>query len=125
MLKQWSIILFLLMAGCRDNALKNNATVSTIENEIRTHLPIGSSKSAVIAFLDQKGISHAPLKKGVIGNDGNFAISNTHVERGLIRDVRTNGLIFKTFVSLQMDFRFDTNDLNLINYSVKEIYKGP
>ena len=53
MLKNWMILLItILVTGCGCQAVKNKTDVSTVENDIRAHLPIGSSKADVTAYLD-------------------------------------------------------------------------
>ena len=93
-------------------------------NDIDSHLPIGSSKADVIGFLDQQKIAHMWLQKAETGPNGKTVFPNNHTEIGIIKNVREDGFIFKTFVSIQIEFKFDDNDSKLISHSVREIYKG-
>lgn len=123
------LLTFLILAttcGCSQNAnnVKSAISISTVESDVRAHLPIGSSKSEVITFLDQQKIPHAWLQRAESAPDGEIVFPNSHTECGVISNVRVDGFLFKTYVSIQIDFIFDNNDSNLINYSVQEIYKG-
>ena len=125
-LKPWTILLnamSLVGGGCR--TVKAKTDLSTVENDIRGHLPTGSSKADVIAYLDQRNIPHSWFQKGAVSHDGRVLIPNNHTERGTIRDVRSDGFIFKRLVSIQIDFKFDDSDSKLVSYSVREVYKGP
>lgn len=126
MSKQWIIIVIPILAvvcGCQKN-MKSKFDVSAVENDIQAHLPIGSSKADVIAFLDQRKIAHGWLQKAETSPDGKTVFPNNHTETAIIADVRRGGFIFKTTVSIQIEFRFDDSDSKLIRYSVHEIYKG-
>jgi len=116
--------------GCKttnDNttAPKDETTISTVENDIRAHLPTGSSRADVTAYLDQRRIPHSWLQKGEVSPDGQIVIPNSHTEIGIIPDARTDGFIFKIFTSIQMEFKFDDSDSRLVSYSVREVYEGP
>jgi len=78
----------------------------------------------VIAFFDQRRISHGQLRRAETLTDGKTVIPDSHIETGIIRDVRTDGFIIKTFVSIEIDFQLDDSDSKLVSYSVQEIYKG-
>src|SRR5208337_5580393 len=101
MLKNWMILLItILVTGCGCQAVKNKTDVSTVENDIRAHLPIGSSKADVAAYLDERKIPHSGVQKPEVSPDGKVVIPNSHTERAIIRDVRREGFIFKTLVSI-------------------------
>ncbi len=127
MMKYWTLAVFAVaLAGCGcQNVAKNKTAVPTVENDIREHLPIGSSKADVTAYLDQRKIGHSWLKEGKVSPTGDVVIPNSHTEVALIPDVRKEGSIFKVFVSIEIDFKFDDSDSKLISYSVREVYKGP
>src|SRR6266436_1881248 len=125
-LKCWPIVLVVVLVGCcTSRTAKNKIDVPSVENDIRAHLPIGSSKASAIAFFDERKIPHGWLRKAESSPDGKTVIPNSHVETGIIGDVRIDGFIIKTFVSIQVDFKFDDSDSKLVSYSVREIYKGP
>ncbi len=125
-MKLFSISIFffaLVIAGCKSpEKMENKITVQIVEKDIQEHLPIGSSKADVIAFLDQRKYPHSWLQNGVIGQ---FGSPNFPSEEALIPDVRTEGHLFKVIVSIQMEFVFDEGGSKLIDYSVHEVYKGP
>ena len=120
-----TLIAVILLAGCGCDTVKSKTSVSSVEKDIRENLPIGSSKAEVTAYLDARKIPHSWLRQGEIAPDGNVVIPDSHTEQGIVRDVRKEGFIFKIFVSIQMDFKFDDSDSKLVNYSVREVYKGP
>lgn len=119
------ILLVLVLAGCTAPKLENpGVTVQSVEKDIQDHLPIGSSKADVFAYLDQRKFPHSWLQKGgQISPDGQSVIfPNRHTEAALIRDVRMDGMVR---TDIQIFFKFDDSDSKLINYSVREIYTGP
>jgi len=126
MLKFWRILVVAILAvGCGCRTVKKKTDVTTVENDIRTHLPVGSSKADVIAYLDQRKIGHSWLEEGKVSLTGNVVVSNSHTEVALIPDVRKEGFSFKVIVSIQINFKFDASDSKLVSYSVREVYKGP
>lgn len=119
----WAIILTAtLLVGCGCQTVKDKTTVSTVENDIRSHLPIGSSKADVDAYLDQRKIPHSWVRKGQASPDGKIVIPNSHTEAALIRDVRMNGMVR---TDIEIEFKFDDSDSKLVSYSVREVYTGP
>jgi hypothetical protein len=125
-----SLFYIFACCGCKTTNDKpatpnGKVSVSTVEEDIRSHLPIGSSKADVVAFLDKRNIAHGWDQTGQVLPDGRFVIPDSHMETGLIRDVRVEGALFKTCVSIQIEFKFDETDSKLVDYSVYEIYTGP
>lgn len=121
--KKWAIlvvVMFLFACGC--HTMKDTTNVKTVNDNIRAHLPIGSSKDDVVAYLDQRAIPHSWLKPGELSPDGTFLIPNSHTERGVIRDVRSDGVVS---TSIQIDFKFDDSDSKLVNFTVQEVFRGP
>jgi hypothetical protein len=119
-----AIIAFFVIVYCSRN-VKNKVDALTVEKDIETHLPIGSSKAEVIVFLDQRKIGHTWLQEAETSPEGKTVIPNRHTEIGMIPDVRRDGLILKTDVTIEIQFRFDDADSKLVGYSVREIYTGP
>lgn len=125
MFKVWLTALVLATTcGCSHN-VKNTINISTVESDIRAHLPIGSSKAEVVAFLDQRKIRHTWLQKAEGASNGKTAFPNRHTEVAWISNVRKEGFFFKTYVSIQIEFKFDDTDSKLVSHSVQEVYKGP
>src|SRR5437588_12321993 len=84
MLKYWSIlVLTVLVTGCGCRTVKEKTDEKTVENDIREHLPIGSSKADVIAYLDQRKIGHSWLQQAEISSASKMNIPNSHTERGI------------------------------------------
>ena len=119
----WTILVVAtLVGGCGCRTVKDRIDVTTVENDIRAHLAIGSSKADVIAYLDNRKIAHSLLQQVEVSLDGKVAIPNSHTENCIIPDVRKDGMVQ---TSVQIDFKFDDSDSKLISYSVREVYKGP
>jgi len=85
-----------------------------VETEIRDHLPSGSSRAEVAAYLDHKGIEHSYISDNSYPQKHNYEVAimrNTAFQSPIRTDI-------------QIYFNFDA-DLRLVSYSVKEIYTGP
>lgn len=89
--------------------------IASIEKDLHNHLPVGSSRSEVAAYLDKRGIEHSYT--------GNLKESpgNSHTEMAIIRGPRSR--VVRRDV--QIIFKFDDADSNLVSYSVREIFTGP
>jgi hypothetical protein len=98
--------------------------VHDVEKDIRQHVPLGSSRAAVIEYLDGKHIGHSVLEDYTVGTNGNVVAINRHIEIAVIPDVRQTGLILRSRVSIEIQFQFDNNDSTLISSSVREVYKS-
>jgi len=85
-----------------------------VENDIHDHLPIGSSRIEVAAFLDDRKIEHS-----YIGESTNSDHCNCEIAL-----VRNTAFRWPIRSDIQIYFMFDTK-LKLVSYSVKEIYTGP
>jgi hypothetical protein len=72
-----------------------------VENDIKAHLPIGSSKADVIAYLDRRKIPHGWFQKGEVAPKGQIVIPDRHIKTDIIRDVRTEGSLFKIIVAFK------------------------
>jgi hypothetical protein len=114
-----------LLTGWGCHTVKEKTNVSTVENDIRTHLSVGSSRAEVLAYLDQRQIPHEYVRNVEVLPGDKIVLHDSHTEGALIRDVREDGFIFKILVSIRIDFKFDDTDSNLVSFSVREVYKGP
>jgi len=86
-----------------------------VRKDIRDHLPIGSTRAAVAAYLDDRKIPHSHAGEvKEIPNDG-------HQEQALIRGT-TKGIISS---DIQIEFKFDETDSKLVSYRVSEVFTGP
>ena len=116
------ILIASLGAYCGCQTAKNKTTVSTVENDIKSHLLVGSPKAEVCDYLDKRKIDHAWLEAPQVSVDGNILIPDSHIEEALIRDVRMDFLIR---TDIQIQFKFDEGDSNMVSYAVREVYTGP
>ncbi len=96
--------------------MRTKTNVASVEKDIREHVPIGSSRATVSAFLDQRKIGHSH-----VGEEPE-APENSHTEMALIRGVLENRGIRR---DIQILFKFDNTDTKLVSYSVREIFTGP
>ena len=110
------VLPMLPVCGCRSNPVKPDQYVADTEKDLREHLPVGSSRSDVAAYLDQRGIQHSH-----IGETKEFPESN-RTEIAMIRDIAKSGLVR---TDIQIVFKFDGTDTKLVSYSVHEILTGP
>jgi hypothetical protein len=110
-------IVLLLLSGCGSwsKSVEPDPDVASIKNDLRSNLPVGSSRSKVVAYLDKRGIEHshiASIKESP---------TNSHTEMAIIRGSRDN-LVRR---DIQIIFKFDDADSTLVSYSVREIFTGP
>lgn len=113
--------MLVVVCGCQEAKKADTLTIDNVKNDIRIHLPIGSSKKDVIAFFDARKISHEWLRKPEIASNGNVVFPDSHIEEGVIPDAFSSGW-YDAY--LYIDFKFDGGDSNLVSYSVFAIYKG-
>jgi hypothetical protein len=106
--------------GCR--SVKETTNISAVESDIQSHLSVGSSKADVLAYLEQRKITHEQVRKAEVLPNGTVVVHDTHTEGALIRGVRFDGMIE---TSIRIDFNFDDTDSKLVSHSVQEVYKGP
>jgi hypothetical protein len=112
-----------IICGCQKANSKIDA--ASVQNDINAHLPIGSSKANVIAFLDDRKIIHDWFQKPTMGPNGQKLSPDTHTEEGFIPNVREDGwFLNSTSTSIYIYFKFDNNDSNLVSFSVREAYTG-
>lgn len=110
------IATILVARRSKEAHMKPGIDVVSVEKDIRDHLPIGSSRSDVSAFLDQRKIPHS-----YVGELKEIP-ENGHTEQAIIRDVLRNGMLKS---DIQILFKFDNTDSKLVSYSVREIVTGP
>ncbi len=92
------------------------ATVAQVQSDLKQHIPIGSSREQVAAYLDAQKIPHR-----FYGGDlyQNTAYYNCDV--ALMSDTASSGLIT---TDIQIIFKFNPA-MKLVSYTVREINKGP
>jgi hypothetical protein len=82
-------------------------TPAKVERELQKHVPIGSTRAEVAAYLDAKGIAHS----AALGNR----------EQAIMRDTALGSPVR---TDIEMSFSFDERQ-KLTSYAVREIYTGP
>ena len=102
----------------RGRHVKPRTDVASTERDIKEHLPIGSPRAQVTAYLDERKLQHSYTSTLKELPDYRYK----HTEMAIIRDVSKQSL-FRT--DIQIEFRFDDSDQRLLGYSVKEIVTGP
>lgn len=111
-----SLLAVLMAIALRGRRVRTKINVVTLEKDIREHLPIGSTRAEVSAYLDQRKIEHSHV--GEVAS----VPENKHKEMAIIRDVSEKGLVRS---DIQILFKFDDADSKLVSYSVREIFTGP
>lgn len=101
-------VLLGLLAAAELKRTRRRIIPIQIEQDIRAHIPIGSSKGAVDAYLDNKNFAHSYAEY-------------CNCEIALIRDT---AYYWPIRTDTQIHFNFD-RELTLASYSVREIYTGP
>jgi hypothetical protein len=90
--------------------------VASVQQSVREHLPIGSARSAVVAYLDARHIVHSHV------GETSDTPENSHTEMALIRGESPSGLVRK---DIQVLFKFDATDSKMVSFSVRELFTGP
>jgi hypothetical protein len=117
----WLTVILIILTGLAVGMIykirrpKATADIAQVEKDIREHLPIGTSRTDVEAFLDQKGMPHS-----YTGESTQFP-EYLHTEAAMIRGTSRSWLIRG---DTQILFKFDNQD-RLIDYKVQEIFTGP
>jgi hypothetical protein len=89
-------------------------TVTQVEEDIRNHLPVGSTRENVAAFLDRRKLPHSYKGEDAYDPDRNCEVA-------LVPNTATRWP-FRT--DIQIHFYFD-KQMKLASYSVKEFQTGP
>jgi hypothetical protein len=117
----WLAIILIVLTGLavgmiyRIRQPKGTADIARVAKDIRERLPIGTSRTEVEAFLDQKAMPHS-----YTGESKQFP-EYEHTEAAMIRGTSRSWLIRG---DTQILFKFDNQD-RLIDYKVQEIFTGP
>jgi hypothetical protein len=106
-----------LVIAWQNRQVRPGTDIASVEKDIQQHLPIGSARAQVTAYLDERKISHGYTSKLKELPDYRYK----HTEIAIIRDASRKGL-FRT--DIQIVFRFGDSDERLVGYSVKYIVKG-
>lgn len=117
----WLTVILIILTGLAVGMIykirqpKATTNIAQIEKDIREHLPVGTSKTEVEAYLDQRGVPHSYTAE----SKGNPEYQ--HTEAALIRGTSRTWLVRG---DTQILFKFDSQD-RLIDYKVQEIFTGP
>lgn len=120
----WIALSFLILAGLvaglnylnyRSKRVEVRVEVAKVQEDIRGHLPVGTSRAAVASYLDQRGIQHSYV--GELKDAPEYG----HTEMAIIRETSRTWLVRG---DIQILFKFDEQG-RLIHYSVQEIFTGP
>jgi len=109
-------VAILAVVACKERNAKTTVDVASVNKDIREHLPIGSSRLDVEAFLDQRQIGHTHI------GELKDSPENRHTEIALIRGVSQSLLVRG---DIQILFKFDETDSKLISYKIQEVFTGP
>ena len=102
----------LVIALCAQaNDDKPKMTTEQIETLVKQELPLGSSWSSVVSFLDRQGLEHSGHSPGAPSN----------LVYAIFRDVQ--GSTSTASKSVQVTFRFANHRLS--GYLFKELFTGP
>jgi hypothetical protein len=117
----WLAIILIILTGLAAGMIyeiwqpKGTADIAHFEKDIREHLPTGTSRTEVEAFLDQKAMPHS-----YTAESKQFP-EYEHTEAAMIRGTSRSWLVRG---DTQILFKFDNQD-RLIEYKVQEIFTGP
>lgn len=110
----------LIMPHFQHSNDNKRVTVRALKKEIKKNLPLGSTASQVIAFLDARGIDHSELATEDYLSDYPGE-TDLRLIRAAIPRVKQGPLVEW---GIFMSFRFDEKD-RLIDYKVKLVGTGP
>jgi hypothetical protein len=109
-------MVFLVLKRKYDKSFWTRTTPAQVEDDIKQHVPVGSPRERVVAYLDGKKIVHeyygADLYKGT---------TNYNCEVALVRHTASSWLVT---TDIQVIFRFDSAS-KLESYKVQEVHTGP
>jgi hypothetical protein len=117
----WLAIILIVLTGLAVGMIykirqpKATADIAQVERDIREHLPIGTSRTEVEAYLDQKRLPH-----WYTAESKQFP-EYQHTETAMIGGTSRTWLVRG---DTQILFKFNNQD-RLIDYKVREIFTGP
>lgn len=94
---------------------KATTGIGQVEKDIRAHLPVGTSRTEVEAYLHQRGVPHSYTA------DSKEFPEYQHTETAMFRGISRTWLVRG---DTQILFKFDNQD-RLVDYKVREIFTGP
>jgi hypothetical protein len=118
-------VVTICVTGCKSHPILTNT--SSVESDIRAHLPLGSSKIQVDAYLDERKIRHSWLISGdqypgdpSIDPHSGLPIPAAPTEEGVIDNAQTNFITGK--MSIAINFTFDATKSKLVGFTVYEVF---
>lgn len=117
----WLTVILIILTGLAVGMiykiwqLKAKTDIAQVEKDIREHLPAGTSRTEVEAYLDLKGVPHS-----YTAESKEFP-EYQHTEAAMIRGTSRTWLVRG---DTQILFKFDSQD-RLIDYKMQEIFAGP
>jgi hypothetical protein len=106
------------IAGIRvytERRARATVDMASVEEDIRQHISIGTSRRDVEAYLDQKGVPHSYT------DESKEFPEYRHTEGAMIPETTRSPLVK---ADIQILFRFDNRDA-LVDYKLQEIFTGP
>jgi hypothetical protein len=100
----------------RDKNHWTRVTPAQVESDIKQHVPLGSPREQVAAYLNREKIAHY-----YYGEDLYKGTPYYNCEVALVPHTASSGLIT---TDIQIIFKFD-NAMKLVSYSARETNKGP
>lgn len=117
----WLTIILIILTGLAVGMIykirqpRATTDITQVEKDIREHLPTGTSRTEVEAFLDDRGVPHSYIA------ESKGSPEHQHTEMAMIRGTSRTWLVRG---DTQILFEFDNQD-RLIDYKVREIFTGP
>lgn len=117
----WIGLGFVVVAGlvARSIYTKRQARVTvdiaSVGKDIGEHLPIGTPRSDVEAYLEQKGVPHSYT------DEWKGSSEYDHTEAAMFRETSKSWLVRG---DIHILFKFDNRD-RLVDYKIQEIFTGP
>ena len=119
------------LTGCQSHPAQiNTLSDEAVEHDIRAHLPIGSSTTRVLAYLDERKIDYSWLKYGVrlpgnsaaLDPDTGLPIPDAPTVEGFIPYTETNNSI-NIYIKkgTLLDFKFDAAKSKLVDFTMHEV----
>jgi hypothetical protein len=110
------LAVFMAWRRWRDRSTWMRVTVAQVESEIGHNISVGSSRTQVDSYLDQKKIPHS------FYGDANYK-GTEYYNSEVALVPKTASSEFVT-TDIQIIFRFDPN-MKLVSHEVHEVYTGP
>jgi hypothetical protein len=108
-----ALLWIVLLPGCQQSK-KDELNLQRWKDLVTRKLPMGSSRTEVEKFLDERGISHSFISKSHFPEEVNSIVA-------LVKSKGENTIVKK---DVQMKFKFNA-DQRLVSSECREIFTGP